>query len=54
MKKDEAVISSQGGGSKNFEDWEGRGWQKILGLGELPIWGGVLLLGGQDPITCHA
>ena len=50
MKKDKAVISSQGGGSKNFEDWEGRGWQKILGLGELPIWGGwCTFAGGSVP-----
>ena len=51
MKNAEAAISSRRG--EGVKSLRTGGLKKFLDWGELPIWGGVLLLGGQYPITCH-
>ena len=52
MRNAEAAIFSRRGGSKKFEDG-GEGLKIFKTWGEVTDLGGLLLLGGQYPITYH-
>ena len=42
-----------GGGVKSLSTWGSVKYFRTRGGGGLPIWEGLLFLGGQYPITCH-